>query len=229
MEDDSRVLHRDKCNLCGKCVDECYAEALVLEGREVTVEEVMVELRNDLPFYENSGGGITLSGGEPLFQHEFALAILRQCKSEGFHTAVDTTGQTTWPILKKMLPYVDLVLYDIKQMDYDSHKLHTGVSNDRILSNLSRIGAADVPVEIRVPIIPGINDEQKFMAGIGRYLTGIDNITRIVLLPFHKLGEAKYGRLERESRLKDLSPPSAERMQEVAEWLQPFDFDVCVG
>lgn len=230
MADDRRILHRDRCDLCGKCVEECYAEALILEGREVTVEEVMVELRSDIPFYRNSGGGITLSGGEPLFQHEFALAILRQCKSEGLHTAIDTTGQTPWNILEKMLPYIDLVLYDIKQFDRNSHKLHTGVSNDKILSNLPRIGAADVPIEIRIPIIPGINDEPESMQSIGRYLTGIDNLTRVVLLPFHKLGEPKYERLERESyRLKDLTPPSAERMQEVAEWLQPFDFEVCVG
>ena len=98
LPDGTRAYHREKCLLCGKCVEVCYAEALVMEGREVTIEELMAELRKDIPFYENSGGGITLSGGEPLFQHEFILSLLKQCKTEGLHTVLDTSGQAPWKI-----------------------------------------------------------------------------------------------------------------------------------
>ncbi|MDP7596292.1 MAG: glycyl-radical enzyme activating protein [Pseudomonadales bacterium] len=230
LADGTRVLHRDRCTLCGDCVEVCYAEALVMEGREVTVEEVMVELRKDIPFYENSGGGITLSGGEPTFQHEFALAILRQCHSEGLHTAIDTTGQTRWEIFERMLPYTDLVLYDLKQMNSTSHKQLTGVPNERILANLARISDSGVAIEIRMPIIPGINDDRDAIECAARYLTDVDTITRVVLLPFHKLGEAKYSRLDRDAyRLKELVPPEESRMQEIAEWVRHYDLDVSVG
>ena len=224
------MLQRNRCTLCGDCVEVCYAEALVMEGRQVTVEEVMVDLRKDIPFYQNSGGGITLSGGEPTFQHEFALALLRQCKSEGLHTAVDTTGQTTWEIFEQMLRYIDLVLYDLKQMDTASHKHLTGVPNERILASLSRIGNHGVPIEIRMPIIPGINDDRAAIECAARFLTGVKAITRVVLLPYHKLGEAKYGRLDRdEYKLKDLAPPEETRMQEIAQWVRHYGLHVSVG
>jgi pyruvate formate lyase activating enzyme len=230
LADGSRTHHRDLCTLCGACVEVCYAEALVMEGREVTVEEVMVELRKDIPFYENSGGGITLSGGEPTFQYEFALAVLKQCKSEGLHTAVDTTGQTPWRIFEKILPYTDLVLYDIKQMDTASHKQHTGVPNERILENLPRIGDYGVPIEVRMPIIPGINDIRETVERAAQFLACAKEITRVVLLPYHKLGEAKYSRLDREAyKLRDVDPPDSERMQEIAGWVRPFGLDVHVG
>ncbi len=230
LADGTRVLHRDRCNLCGDCVAVCYAEALVMEGREVTVEEVMVELRKDIPFYQNSGGGITLSGGEPTFQHEFALAILRQCKDEGLHTAVDTTGQTPWEIFEGLLPFTDLVLYDVKQMDTARHKELTGVPNEHILTNLPRIADYGVPIEIRMPIIPGINDDPASIECAARFLSGIDTITRVVLLPYHKLGEAKYGRLDRDAyKLKDLAPPEEAHMLEIAEWVRHHGLDVSVG
>ncbi len=230
LPDGSRVHHRNRCTLCGECVEVCYAEALVMEGREVTVEEVMIELRKDIPFYENSGGGITLSGGEPTFQHAFALAVLKQCKSEGLRTAVDTTGQTPWRIFEKILPYTDLVLYDIKQMDTASHKQHTGVPNEKILANLSRIGHYGVSIEIRMPIVPGLNDGRDMIERAAEFLAGVKKITRVVLLPYHKLGEAKYGRLDRETyKLKNVESPEPERMQEIAKWVRSFGLDVHVG
>lgn len=229
LSDGKRIYHREKCVLCGKCVEVCYAEALVMEGEEVTVEEVMVELRKDIPFYENSGGGITLSGGEPMFQHKFALAILKQCKIEGLHTAIDSSGQASWQIYEKVLPYVDLVLYDIKHIDSEKHKVYTGVSNRLILENLKRIGEYDVPVEIRMPIIPGINDAKDYITRAAKFLTGMKNITRVELLPYHKLGGSKYTRLEKEYKLQDLEPPEVEKMNEIAEWISSFGLKVHVG
>ena len=138
-----------------------------MEGREISVEELMIELRKDMPFYESSGGGITLSGGEPIFQHAFALAVLKQCKSEGLHTAVDTTGSVPWSIFEKILPYTDLVLYDIKQVDTEKHRHLTGVPNETILANVSRIADSGVLMEIRMPVVPGINDDRETNLSLG--------------------------------------------------------------
>lgn len=229
LPDGTRVYHKEKCVLCGKCVEVCYAEALVMEGEEVTVEEVMIELRKDIPFYENSGGGITLSGGEPMFQHEFALAILKQCKAEGLHTAIDTSGQASWQIFEKILPYVDLVLYDLKHIDSEKHKVYTGVSNKLILKNLKKISEYGVPIEIRMPIIPGINDAKEELERAAQFLTEVGNITRVELLPYHKLGGSKYTRLDKEYKLPDLEPPEKEKMNEIAEWMRAFALKVHVG
>ncbi len=229
LPDGSRVYHRDKCLLCGKCADVCYAEALVMEGREVTVDELMVELRKDAPFYENSNGGITLSGGEPTRQHEFALALLKKCKAEGFHTAVDTAGQTPWRILAGILPYVDLVLFDIKHIDETDHKKHTGVPNRLILENLAKIGDSGTDIEIRMPIIPGINDAEEIIGRTAEYLIDIKGITRIELLPYHKLGESKWSRLDREYKLRDLEPPGSEHMGALAEVIRSYGMEVHVG
>ena len=229
LPDGSRVYHRDLCLLCGDCVEACYAEALVMEGREVTVDEVMAELRKDIPFYENSDGGITLSGGEPTFQHEFVLALLKQCKAEGLHTTLDTAGQTSWRIFEKLLPYVDLVLYDLKQIDDRKHKEYTGVSNRMILDNLTRIGASGVAIIIRMPIIPGLNDAREDIEGAARFLSEIPGIRHVDLLPYHKLGESKHARLGHDYRLAHLESPEPEQMNEIATWVRAFGLEVKVG
>lgn len=228
LDDGTRVYHRDRCVLCGKCVEFCYAEALVMEGKEVTVEEVMEELRKDIPFYENSGGGITLSGGEPMFQHEFALAIFKQCKTEGLHTALDTSGHASWKTYEKVLPYVDLVLYDLKHIDPVAHKKYTCVSNKLILENLVKVGESGVPIEIRMPIIPTVNDKKEDIEGAAKFLSNL-NITRVELLAYHKLGESKFERLEREYKLKELQPPEKEQMNEIAEWIRSYGLKVHVS
>ena len=230
LADGSHIIHRDWCTLCSACVEVCHAEALVMEGRHVTVEQVMAEVRKDIPYYKDSGGGVTLSGGEPTFQNDFALALLKQCKSEGLHTAVDTAGHTPWRFFKKILPYTDLVLFDIKQMDSAAHKQHTGVSNKKILANLPRIGDFGVAIEIRMPIVPGINDSRETIEHAASFLAEVKNITRVVLLPYHKRGVAKYGRLDREAyKLDHVEPPDPDHMREIADWIRPYGLDVHVG
>ncbi|MDP7396701.1 MAG: glycyl-radical enzyme activating protein [Roseibacillus sp.] len=229
LPDGSRVFHRELCTLCGECVEVCHAEALVMEGRDVTVEEVMAELRKDIPFYENSGGGITLSGGEPTLQWEFVLALLKQCKAEGLHTAMDTCGHAQWGTFEKLLPHVDLVLYDLKQMDHVEHKIHTGASNKLIRENLKKIDACGIPIEIRIPIIPGINDDKENILCSTQFLTEIKNITRVELLPYHNLGESKYVRLGMEYQLNELPPPDKEQMDEIAAWMRSSGLAVHAG
>ena len=229
LPDGSRVYHQELCTLCGECVEVCYAEALVMEGRDVTVDEVMVELRKDIPFYENSGGGITLSGGEPTLQREFILELLKQCKAEGLHTAMDTSGQAQWKTFEKLLPYVDLILYDLKHMDHVEHKNHTGVSNELIHENLKKIDVCGIPIEVRIPIIPGINDAKENILRSTKFLTEIKNITRVELLPYHNLGKSKYVRLGMEYQLNDLEPTGKEQMNEITEWMRPSGLEVHAG
>jgi len=229
LPDGKRTYHKERCVLCGKCTDICYAEALVMEGKEMTVEEVMVELRKDIPFYENSNGGITLSGGEPMFQHEFSLAILKQCKAEGLHTAIDTSGQVSWRVYERVLPYVDLVLYDFKHIDPVTHRKYTGTSNELILDNLVKMSEYGVPIEIRIPIIPGINDAKKDIVNASMFFSTLKNITWVELLPYHRLGESKYSRLGEEYKLEGLQTPSKEHLNEIAEWIRSYGLEVHVG
>ena len=212
-----RMYVREKCTLCGTCVEYCYAEATVMEGKVVSVEEVIEEVKKDMPFYENSNGGVTLSGGEPTMQAEFCLAVLRESKKAGMHTTLDTSGQVKWETFKKILEYVDLVLYDIKHMDPLKHKEYTGLSNKTILANLKKLDALDIPIEIRIPLIPGVNDSQENLSAVAQFLSDMKNIRRVKLLPYHRLGEGKYERLDMQYRLQDTAPPDKARMEQLTE------------
>jgi pyruvate formate lyase activating enzyme len=229
---DGRVYHRDKCTLCGTCVEYCYAEATVMQGKIISVREVIEEVRKDVPFYENSGGGMTLSGGEPTMQPEFCKAILKSAKEESMHTVLDTSGFVKWEIFREILEYVDLVLYDIKHMDPAKHKGYTGVSNELILSNLSKLDELNISIEVRMPIIPGINDSEDNLSDAAEFLSTLENVERIKLLPYHRLGEGKYERLDMEYKLKDIQSPDKARMEQLTEALKsriPEKFAVISG
>jgi len=170
-----------------------------------------------------------LSGGEPLFQHEFALAILKQCKAEDLHTAIDTSGQVAWGIYERILPYVDLVLYDFKHIDPVVHKKYTGASNELIMDNLTKASEYGIPVEVRLPVIPGISDDKKDVIRAAMFLSTLKNITWVELLPYHRLGESKYGRLGEEYKLDGLETPAKEHMNEIAEWIRSYGLEVHVG
>lgn len=211
-----RVYYPERCDLCGRCVEACYAEALVMYGREVTVEDVMAEVRKDAAFYERSGGGVTLSGGEPLMQADFTAALLRQCKAEGFHTALDTCGHAAWEAVEKALPHVDLVLYDVKYVDPDRHREQTGASNRRILANLRKLSRRGVPVEVRMLIIPTVNDSPDDIEAAADFLAPLENITAVRLLAYHRLAGSKYERLGRENTMPDVGPPGREQLERIA-------------
>ncbi len=211
------VYHRDRCAHCGACVRACLADALALLGREVTVAEVMAEVRKDASFYAHSGGGVTLSGGEPLLQRSFARELLRQCKREGFHTALDTCGHVPWPALRAALPYVDLVLYDLKHVDPDLHRHYTGASNQQILRNLQRLAEHAAAVEIRVPVLPTINDSPEVADAMAALLASLGNITGVRLLAYHRLAGSKYARLGRESTLPEVPSPTHRELARIAE------------
>ncbi len=200
-------INRRICKRCKKypCIDACEEEALKLVGKFVTIEELMQEVEKDSLFYRNSNGGVTLSGGEPTKQFEFILEFFKRCKEKGIHTILDTCGYTSWGSLKKILEYIDLVLYDIKHIDSEKHKKFTGVSNEIILSNAKALLDNNIKTIFRIPIIPGYNDEKENIETIARFLKEIGG-KEVNLLPYHRLGIKKYEKLGINYSLKIQSP-----------------------
>jgi pyruvate formate lyase activating enzyme len=218
----SAIIDRTRCTACGECAACCPSHALEMKGTERTVEEVLAEVLEDAPFFDSSGGGLTVSGGEPLLQHAFCHALLSAAKHRRCHTAVDTSGVVAWPILEKMQPVTDLFLYDIKAVSRDLHRSLTGVDNTTIKDNLARLLQTKAQVRIRIPIIPGHNDSPDEISGIGRFLAGQNRQVEIDLLPYHAYAEDKYGRVGRTYSLSGLKPPSAERLIEIQAALERF-------
>lgn len=210
---EGRRHYKDRCTLCGTCVEHCYAEATVMQGKVVTVEEVIEEVKKDIPFYNNSGGGVTISGGEPTMQPEFCMSILKESKKAGMHTALDTSGFVKYETLREILQYVDMVLYDLKVVDNEKHRSYTGVSNELIISNLLAIDELEIPIEIRMPIIPGYNDSEDDTSSACDLINKLSSVVRIKILPYHRLGEGKYERLGMEYKLKGLEPPKREHIE----------------
>ncbi len=220
---------RSKCNLCGKCVEVCTADARALVGREVTVGEVMAEIEKDIPFYDQSGGGVTFSGGEALLQPDFLLALLKDCKAKGLHTALDTSGAASWKVIERVRPYVDLFLYDLKALDDRIHREFTGVSNRLILSNLRRLSELGQNIVLRIPLIPGVNDSPEAMEAIGGFALSLPHLMGLEVLPYHQAGVEKYRRLDKEYALAGMAPPSKEKVESIAEVLKNFKLHIKVG
>jgi len=191
-------IDRAKCTACGDCAAACPAGALEVIGREWMPEELFAEIQKDTVFYETSGGGVTLSGGEPLAQADFVLALARLCREAGIHVALDTCGVAAWQRYERILPLVDMVLYDLKIFDASRHQSGTGVDNDRILENARRITATGIPLWIRTPIIPGYTSDAGNIAALGDFIAGeLSTVERWDLLAYTNLGQPKYHRLDR--------------------------------
>ncbi|MFP4382099.1 MAG: glycyl-radical enzyme activating protein [Candidatus Sumerlaeia bacterium] len=188
------IIDRGKCQRCGFCTEECYAEALELVGREVSAAEVLEEVMRDKPYYESSGGGMTLSGGEPTMQIDFAEGLLRGAKEEGVHCAMETCGFADFEKFDRVMKYVDLFLFDIKEIDSEKHKEFTGVPNEKILENLHRIYDSDKAILLRLPVIPGYNDTDSNFAGIAELCAEMPKIQGVEVIPYHRLGEGKTER-----------------------------------
>jgi pyruvate formate lyase activating enzyme len=189
-------LDRGRCTVCDLCQQACPAGALEVIGREWTAEELYAEVAKDRAFYETSGGGVTVSGGEPVMQAEFVEAFLRLCREGGIHTALDTCGHADWGIYERLLPFVDLVLYDLKLIDRERHREGTGVYPDRILENARRIAQAGTPMWVRTPVIPGYTDDEDNIARLAAYIRDeLSTVERWDLLAYTNLGQPKYSRL----------------------------------
>jgi pyruvate formate lyase activating enzyme len=211
--------HTDRaiCRGAGACVAACPNGARRILGQRRSVRAVFDEVRADAPFFAQSGGGVTLSGGEPLAQPEFAEALLRLCRQAGLHTVLDTCGHARWEIVERVLRHVDLVLFDFKHMDPGEHRRLTGVDNRQILDNARRIHRElRIPLHARMPVIPGCNDSPANIAAIARFIAEeLAPSVPVCLLPFHRYGESKYDRLDRHGEFLQADPPSEERLEEI--------------
>ena len=198
-------------------------------GYETTVTEVMRQVMADEPFYDESGGGVTFSGGEPLFQPEFLYALLEACRSKGLHTAVDTSGYAPTDTLLRIAQAADLILYDLKLMDDRLHRRYTGVSNELILNNLKHLAAIGTEIWIRRPLIPGITDTDENLDALADWLSANVRLRRICLLPYNLFGEEKLKRFKLESRLGPMATQSDEELEHMAERLRHRGFEITVG
>ena len=226
------TLDRSKCSACGRCAQICPWGAREVVGRAVSVEEVMDEVLKDRVFYEESGGGVTFSGGEPLFQSAFLQGLLEACRREGISTALDTSGFAPWGEIEPLVPLVDVFLYDVKLMGEMKHRLYVGTSNGLVLDNLARlsqeVAGTKTSIVARLPLVPGINDDEENIRETGKFLRSC-RVSRADVLPYHDIGMDKYGRLGREYRLAHVRPPDEESLRRTASILRGFGLDIKVG
>ncbi len=215
--DNVALIDRDKCNRCMNCVRACPAGTLEITGDPMTVQEVMDEVSRDELFYRNSGGGVTLSGGEPLLQPEFAFALLKTCKEKSFHTALDTCGHANWETFNQLLEFTDVVLFDLKHMDPDQHCKGTGVDNKLILDNFKKaVALKKAKVWLRIPVITGYNDSEQQIKQLTSVI-GEAWIEKISLLEYHELGKSKYDFLGRPYSFNGNGAPDEKKMDDLKE------------
>jgi pyruvate formate lyase activating enzyme len=217
------------CSRCGACAEACPAGARQVVGREIAAEALVGQLLADRVFFEESGGGITLSGGEPLAQPEFLLACLEGCRAAGLHTALDTCGAAPREVLTAAAELSDLILYDLKLMDERAHRSHTGVASGIVHDNLRALAAVHQNLWIRIPVVPGVNDTQENMASAAAFVSGLPGIRRVCLLPYHRLGSEKAARMGRALPFAPVEAPSPDTLARLASPFERAGLDVTIG
>jgi pyruvate formate lyase activating enzyme len=225
----SRELHWPLCNNCLECASVCPSRSLEVTGTYMTVDEVFKLATRDAPFYANTGGGVTISGGEPLLQSEFARAFLKRCKDAGFHTTLDTTAHSKWDVMDSVLDYVDLVLFDVKHMDPERFRDKCGVSNELIMGNLEK-AARRATVWLRIPLVPDYSDSESNLrqtAELGLRI-GADKVS---LLPYHEYGKHKYERLGKTYPFDraDILKPDDEIVTRSQDIIESYGLAVSIG
>ena len=225
-----RTVHvkRDLCDNCGACADKCYAEALTMCGKDYTSEELINRLLQDKNFFENSGGGVTISGGEPLCQIDFVVEVLQGLKANGIHTALDTTGFAPWETLARTMPYVDLYLYDLKHMDSAKHKATVAVPNELIKENVKKLAENGKKLQIRIPTIPRFNDDEENIRATAEFCTTLGDAVEVIqLLPYHNMGVMKYLRIS-DGKPLEATPPSDEKMEHLRDIMASYGLNVTI-
>lgn len=219
------------CTACGECVAGCPAEARSIAGRKVTAQEVFRRVAADRIFYDESGGGMTLSGGEALMQPAFATNLAKLCREAGIHTAVETCGYASWETVAGLLEQIDLVLYDFKHMDSEMHRQSTGVANELILANARRIvHELRKPMLARIPIIPGYNADPQNLAATARFVAEeLDPAIRVHLLPYHRLGEGKRQNLEQATVDFTSQPPDLVELSQMQAIFTAYGLETQIG
>jgi pyruvate formate lyase activating enzyme len=219
----------EKCICCGECIELCQVGAREIMGRQTTVAEVIKEVEKDTIFYDESSGGATFSGGEPLMQPEFLLALLSQCQKKQIHTAVDTSCYALPDILEKIIPKTDLFLCDLKHMDNDIHLKFTGVENTLILENIKRLSEADKQIVIRIPIVPGFNDDTVNLEASAQFVSSLSGVTRVDILPYNCGGIEKVSRLATPMNLMQAKMPDDIQMTSIADRFNNYDIEIKIG
>jgi pyruvate formate lyase activating enzyme len=214
------------CDDCGKCAEVCYAGARELVGYPISISQLIAEIKRDIPFYDQSEGGVTFTGGEPLLQKRFLMQALLACKENHIHTVVDTCGYASWTNFKPLLPSVDLFLYDIKLMNEEKHIKYTTVSNGLIISNLRKLSSAGAHIIVRIPLIPEINDDAENLEQCAAFLAGLPQLDGVALMPYHDIGLAKYRGLGMDYKLSGTKSPAEERVMEIEEFFADFNLPV---
>jgi len=223
------VIDRARCDLCGRCAEACLSDALQVVGAEMSVDEVVREVEKDRLFFEQSGGGVTFSGGDPLAQPAFLEALLEACRGRGLHTAVDTAGSSPNGLPERIASRTDLILFDLKVMDAGRHLELTGVSNKPILDNLRKLAAGPAEVWVRIPLIAGVNDGDDNTAAAAAFLSTLGTVRHIGLLPYHAGGLEKAARIGRSGPFRRFESPSEERLAAVEAAFRRAGFEVHRG
>ena len=223
------IVDPDRCVHCGQCVDACPSEARERTGWSVTVPELVSTIERDIPFYEQSKGGVTFSGGEPLCQAEFLVAMLKACGQLEIHRAVDTSGYAAGDVLLQVARFTDLFLFDLKVLDPVMRRSNAGVDNACILANLRQLSGLGADMIIRIPLVPGVNDDERNLSKIGEFIAALPRKHPVNLLPYHGAAAGKHKKLGIGFRGADVTPPAKERVAEIVKYLSGFGLTVSVG
>jgi len=229
IEERNGIMHTTAaCRYCGTCAGVCAAEARQLAGRTVALDDLLADIERDAIFFDESGGGVTLSGGEPLAQPRFAAALLAACRKRGIDTTLETCGYAPLAVFLEVALPADTVFFDLKLMDGEKHRRYTGVSNGPILRNLEQLVRWRHPVTVRIPVVPGVNDDGESIRQFGTYLAGLP-VRSVELLPYHQTGVEKYRRLGRSYPLAGTAAPAASEMERFRDSLAEAGLHVTVG
>ncbi len=229
LEPEGIVPSESPCTNCFTCTEICPSEARERVGRKLTARELLSEIQKDIPFYDTSGGGVTFSGGEPLMQAEFLIELLKLCGNEHIHRAVDTSGYAGSEALMSVAEHTDLFLYDLKMMDPDKHEKYTGVSNHLILDNLMQLARKRIDLIIRIPLIPGVNDDAENLDRIGLFMNRLANVGKVHILPYHNFQKTKYTRFEMHYNSGNITLPTKDMLIHAKTRLENFGLEVAIG
>ncbi len=230
LTSDGIITDDELCKMCGKCAEVCPTKAIEISGHPMSVAEIMNEIEKERVFFDQSGGGVTFSGGEPLLQSKFLIELLDECSKRGIHTAVDTAGLANTDIILDVARRTDLFLYDLKMMDSERHRKWVGVPNEKILENLKAVAATGVEIIIRIPLIGGVNDDAENMEATAHFVSELSGEKKEVnLLPYHKIAQTKYQKLGRPEDFQLLEEPTKEAQQQVIAIFKKYGIQASIG